>query len=99
MAYLVPVNFISHNRPRVQLLHRENQVPVLAPDDVAVLDGEAAELAGVEVLIVLRMGMATDELADVHRLHGVVAERQTNCQIAHVLCLGDEKSLHVCFSL
>jgi len=59
-------------RPRVQLLDGENQVPVLAPDDVAVLDGEAAELAGVEVLVVLRVGMAADELADVHRLHGVV---------------------------
>ena len=52
----------------MQLLYGENQVPVLAPYDVAVLDGEAAalgfaaslveELAGVEVLVVLRVGMA-----------------------------------------
>ena len=56
----------------MQLLNRENQVPVLAPDDVAVLDGEMAalgfaaslveELAGVEVLVVLRVGMAADAL-------------------------------------
>ena len=82
------------NHPRMQLLYRENQVPVLAPNDVAVLDGEAAELAGVEVLVVLRMGMAADELADVHRLHGVVAERQADGQVACVLSLDDVKSLH-----
>ena len=35
----------------MQQLHRENQVPVLAPGNVAVLDGEAAELAGVEALM------------------------------------------------
>jgi len=81
-------------RPRVQLLDGENQVPVLAPDDVAVLDGEAAELAGVEVLVVLRVGMAADELADVHRLHGVVAERQADAEVARVLGLDDVKSLH-----
>ena len=92
----------------MQLLNGENQVPVLAPDDVAVLDGEAAalgfaaslveELAGVEVLVVLRVWMAADELADVHRLHGVVAERQADGQIACVLGLDDVKSLHALFS-
>ena len=91
----------------MQLLNGENQVPVLAPDDVAVLDGEAAalgfaaslveELAGVEVLVVLRVGMAADELADVHRLHGVVAESQADGQIACVLGLDDVKSLHALF--
>ena len=45
----------------MQLLDGENQVPVLAPDNVAILDGEAAalgfaaslveELAGVEALM------------------------------------------------
>ena len=35
----------------MQQLHRENQVTVLAPDDVAVLNGEAAELAGIEALM------------------------------------------------
>ena len=35
----------------MQQLHWENQVPVLSPDNVAVLDGEAAELAGVEALM------------------------------------------------
>ena len=99
--HLAHRNIISflYYRPRVQLFDRKNHVPVLAPDNVAVLDGEAAELAGVEVLVVLRVGMAADELADVHRLHGVVAERQADCQVARVLGLDDVKSLHALFLL
>ena len=39
--------------------------------------------------------MAADELSDVHCSYGVVAERKADGQVAHVLCLGDVKSLHV----
>ena len=85
--------------PGVQILDGENHVPVLAPNDVSVVDGEAAELAGVEVFVVLRVGVAADEVPDVHRPHGIVAERQADSQVTHVLSLGDEKSLHVCSSL
>ena len=81
------------------MLNRKNHIPVLAPHDVTVFYGEAAELAWVEILVILRMGVAADEVADVHRPHGVVAERQADGQVAHVLRLGDEKSLHVCSSL
>ena len=81
------------------MLDGENHVPVLAPHDVAVVNGEAAELAWVEILVVLWMWVAADEVADVHCPHGVVAERQTDGQVAHVLCFGDEKPLHACSSL
>jgi hypothetical protein len=63
----------------------KNQIPVLAPHNVAVVNGEAAKLAWVEVLVVLRMGVAANEVADVHRLLGVVAERQADGQVASVL--------------
>lgn len=78
----------------MQLFHRENQVPVLTPDDVAVLYGEAAEFAWLEVLVVLRVRMVTYEFADVHGLNGIVAERQADGQVANILCLGDVKSVH-----
>jgi len=81
------------------MLDWKNHIPVLAPHDVAVVNGEAAELAGVEVLVVLRMGVATDEVTDVYSPHGVVAECQADGQVAHVLSLDDEKSLHICSSL
>ena len=83
----------------MQLLYGENQVPVLSPYDVAVLDSEVAELAGIEVFVVLRVWMAADELANVHRLHGVVAERQADAEVARVLGLDDIKSLHTMFLL
>ena len=38
------------------MFNGKNQIPVLAPHDVAVFNGEAAELAWVEILVVLRMG-------------------------------------------
>ena len=46
----------------MQLLHGENQIPVLAPHDVAILDSEATELARIEIFVILRMGMAADEI-------------------------------------
>ena len=33
----------------MQLLYREYQVPILAPNDIAIINGEMAELAGVEI--------------------------------------------------
>ena len=39
--------------------------------------------------------MATDEIANVHRLHGVVAERQADGQIACVFGFDDKNSLHI----
>ena len=36
----------------MQLFYRGNQVPVLAPNDVAILDGEVSELAGSRHLFV-----------------------------------------------
>ena len=58
----------------MQLLNREHQVPILAPNDIAVLNGEAAELARVQVLVVLRMRMTTYVVTDTHRAVGAVAE-------------------------
>ena len=78
------------------MLDGENHVPVLAPHDVAVVNGEATELAGIEVLVVLWVGVVADEVTDVHCPHGVVTERQADGQVTHVLCLGDEKPLHFC---
>ena len=83
----------------MQLFHGEYQVPVLTPDDVAVFNGEAAEFAWLEVLVVLRMRVATYEFADVHGLNGIVAERQTDGQVADILCFDDVKSVHNSFLL
>ncbi len=83
----------------MQLFDGKNQVPVFAPNNVPVLNGETVELARVEVFVVLRMGMATNEIANIHRLHSVVAERQANGQIACVFGFDHENLIHIVFSL
>ena len=73
----------------MQLLHGEYQVPVLAPHNVAVLDGESAKLAWVKVLVVLRMRVAADEITYVYRLHRAIVESQTDRQVARILGFGN----------
>ena len=70
----------------MQLLDGEYQVPVAAPDDVAAVEGEGAELLGIKVFVVLRMRVPTDVVADIHRAVGAVAENQPHLQPAKVNC-------------
>ena len=63
------------------MLNGENQVPVLSPHDVAVVDGEASELAGVEVLVVLWVGMADKKWTEVDNLYNTVVEEDLEFQI------------------
>jgi hypothetical protein len=83
----------------VQLLDGKYQVPILTPNDITVFDSEAAEFAGIEVLIILRMRVATDKIAYIHSLRGIVAECQVDSQVACVLCFNNLKSLHHHFFL
>jgi hypothetical protein len=71
----------------MQLLNRKYQVPVLAPNDIATINGEKAELAGVKILVVLRVWVTTDEVTYINHSGGIVAECQANGKIACVLSL------------
>ena len=79
----------------MQIFNRKNQVPILSPYNITVLDGEAAKFAWIEILVVLRMRMATDKIANINNLLGIIAERKTNCQIACILCFDDINSIHI----
>jgi hypothetical protein len=68
----------------VQLFNGEYQVPIATPYDIATVKGEGAKLLGVKVLIVLRVRMPTNEVADVNSAIGAVAEHQPHFQAAHV---------------
>lgn len=72
------------NHPFVQLLDGENQVPVAAPDDIAAVEGERAELLGVKVFVILRMWVPTDIVSHVHRAVGAIIENQSHLQPAKV---------------
>ena len=78
----------------MQLLNREHQVPILAPNDIAVLNGEAVELSGIKVFVVLRMRMTTNEVSHIHNLYRVVAEGQRNGQISCILGFDDMVIIH-----
>ena len=52
----------------MELLDGEYQVPVLSPDDVTVFYLELSELALVKILIVLRMWILADKIADINYL-------------------------------
>ena len=62
----------------MKLLNGENQVPILTPDNVAILKSEAIELSRVEILIVLWMRMATDKITNINSLNRIIAECQAN---------------------
>ena len=58
----------------MQLLDGEYQIPIATPDDVATVEGKGAEFLGVKVFVVLRMRVAADVVANIHRAIGAVAE-------------------------
>ena len=52
----------------MELLDGEYQVPVLSPDDVTVFYLELSELAFVKILIVLRVRILANKVADINHL-------------------------------
>ena len=80
--------------PRVQLIDREYQIPIFAPNNIAILDGETAELARVKILIILRVWMAADKITNIHNLSCVVVKVKTNTQIPSILGPNDIDLFH-----
>ena len=75
--------------PAIELLYREYQVQVLAPDDVFVLYLELSELAFVKVLIVLRVRILANKITDIDDLRSIVAKRHPHQKVADIRCIGD----------
>lgn len=73
----------------MQLLYRENQVPIFAPHDVAVFQLELAEFTLVQVLIVLRMRVLPYEITHIDHLRRMVTKSQSHRQIAGIRCVCD----------
>ena len=68
----------------MELLDGEYQIPVAAPDNIASIEGEGAELLGVKVFVVLRMRMTTDVVAHIDSTIGAVAENQPHLKSAKI---------------
>lgn len=56
------------NYTTVQLFNRKDHVPVLPPNYVTVLNGVFLEIPGLNVTVILRMGVREDERCKVHDL-------------------------------
>ena len=81
------------NNASIELLDREDHVPVLAPDYVAVFDGELLEVLWLDVAVVLRMWMCKDEWLEIHSLGRAVAEEDVK---AHVSCIFSSYDVKSC---
>ena len=79
----------------MELFNRENQVPVLSPYDVAVINSKTAELAWVKIFVVLGMRVTTDEVANIDCLGSIVVESQADTKIASILGLDDIQLSHI----
>ena len=80
------------NNASMELLDREDHVPVLAPDYVAVFDGELLEVLWLDVAVVLWVWMCKDEWLEIHSSGRAVAEEDMKAHVSCVFSTYDVKS-------
>ena len=80
------------NKASIELLDREDHVPVLAPDYVALLYGELFEVLWLDVAVVLRVWMYKDEWLEIHSLGRAVAEEDMKAHVSSIFSSYDVKS-------
>ena len=80
------------NNASIELLDWEDHVPVLAPDYVAVFDGELFEVLWLNVAVVLRVWMCKDEWLEIHSLGRAVAEEDVTAHVSSIFSSYDVKS-------
>ena len=68
----------------MELFYCENEVPILAPDEVAVLDMKTTEFERIKILVVLQVWVATNECSDINSLSRVVAKLEADGEITLV---------------
>ena len=78
------------NNSRVQFFHGENQIPILAPDNIAVFNGKSVELTFIQIFVILRVRMSANIVADINCTHSIVAKPKVNRQVACVCGICDK---------
>ena len=56
-------------------------------------------LGSLQVLVILWMRMAADKAANIYCLFRIIAECQTDCQVACILCFDNVNAVHIVSSL
>lgn len=67
-CFFISGDSVLCNYTTVQLFNRKDHVPVLPPNYVTVLNGVFLEIPGLNVTVILRMGVREDEWGKVHDL-------------------------------
>ena len=62
------------NNTGMEFFNRKHEIPILSPYNIAVFNIKTAELAFVQILVILRMWVTTDEVTYINSLHGIVAK-------------------------
>ena len=78
----------------MELLDGKNQVPIFAPNNIAILNGKAAEFTGIQIFVVLWMWMRTDKIANIHSLNSIVTEVKADTQITCIFSFNDIYPFH-----
>lgn len=82
------------------MLNRERQIPVFAPYYISVFNAEAFEITGLEISVMLWMGMALEIGSKVNGATGPVTENNLKRQLSQIFCIYDgKKIIHHNFSL
>ena len=78
----------------IQIFNRKYQIPVFAPDNVAVVYHKSTKQILIKVLVVLRMRMLANKLTYVDDALMSVIERQPHTKIASIFCRNNKNVLH-----
>lgn len=81
----------------MQLFYWENQIPISAPNNIAVLNLKLGKSLWIEIFIVLRMRMFQYIITNIDNLLGIVVEIQQHRQIADRLGINYIERLHFDF--
>ena len=66
----------------MQFFDWENQIPILTPNNISILNLELCKILWIEIFIILRMRMFQYKITNIDNLLGIVVEVQQHRKIA-----------------
>ena len=77
----------------MKLFYGKNKIPILAPNHITVFDGKTLEFLWVKILVVLRMRVTANKIANINDRGAAIVEHQLYPQIAKICSLNYEDPL------
>ena len=82
------------NHTRMEFFDGKYKIPILSPYNIAILYRKTTELALIEVFVILRMRVTTDEVTYINRLSGIIAKPKVYRQVASIRSVCNKKTTH-----